>query len=55
MKAIGTPYKHEKDANVFIYPVTVPFPHFPNKTIKMAIRKSESGKLIIDGALTIWW
>lgn len=38
-----------------LFAVKVPFPHFPDKTIKMAIRKDSRELLIVDGGSTVWW
>ncbi|MBX3728679.1 MAG: hypothetical protein KF858_05805 [Candidatus Sumerlaeia bacterium] len=54
-KAIGRPGPHPTKPEVLLWPVTVPFPGFPNKTIKMAVRTMEDGRLAIDGQHTIWW
>lgn len=53
--AIGAPQTHSADVAVHVYPVTVPFPGFPKKTIKMAVRRAGDGRLVIDGRYTIWW
>lgn len=53
--AIGTPEPHPAVQGVQVYPVRVPFPGFPNKTIKMALLQMEDGRLGINGQHTIWW
>ncbi|CAN5361235.1 hypothetical protein BH09SUM1_BH09SUM1_18110 [soil metagenome] len=53
--AVGAPQQHPTDKTVTLYPVTVPFPHFPKKTIKMAVTKTDAGKYVIDARNTIWW
>jgi len=53
--AVGAPETHPTDAAVSLYPVAVSFPGFPNKTVKMAVRRAEDGRLVIDGRRTIWW
>jgi hypothetical protein len=54
-KAIGKPEPHPEAKHVTMWPVTVPFPGFPEKTVKMAIFRLEDGRLAIDGRYTIWW
>lgn len=54
-RAIGRPEPHPRHPDVTLWPTTVPFPMFPNKTVKMAIRTLDDGRLIIDGGNTIWW
>ncbi len=53
--AIGAAARDPQNPSVVLYPVTVPFPNFPNKTIKMAIGRLRDGRLIVDGQKTIWW
>ncbi len=54
-KAIGPPQPHPVEPGVEVWPVKVPFPGFPNKTIKMAVLEMDNGRLGIDGSHTIWW
>jgi len=54
-QSIGKPEPHPQHSTVTLYPVKVPFPGFPHKTIKMAVRKTEDGRYVIDGRNTIWW
>lgn len=54
-KAIGEPRPLPGIPGVNHYPVTVPFPNFPNKTVMMAVVRLPDGRLIIDGSRTIWW
>ncbi|MDX2177173.1 MAG: hypothetical protein SF028_11970 [Candidatus Sumerlaeia bacterium] len=52
---VGSPQPHPTAPGVELYPVRVPFPGFPEKTIKMAVSKDEAGRFVIDGANSIWW
>ncbi len=54
-RAIGRPERYPRNPSVVLYPVTVDFPGFPSKTVKMALRKLDDGRLVIDGGATIWW
>jgi len=54
-KAIGQPEPHPQADGVSLYPVKVPFPGYPNKTVKMAVNQLPDGRLVIDGQHTIWW
>lgn len=54
-KHIGPPEPHPRDPKVTLYPVTVDFPGYPNKTVKMAVTRMSDGLLGIDGQHTIWW
>jgi hypothetical protein len=53
--SVGSPEPHPKVSGVTVYPVTVPFPWFPNKTLKMALSRTPDGRLVIDGRNSIWW
>jgi hypothetical protein len=53
--AIGHPEPHPQHPEVQLWPVTVPFPGFPKKTVKMAILRMDDGRLGINGQHTIWW
>jgi hypothetical protein len=54
-KAVGKPEPHPTAQGVTLWPVTVPFPGFPNKTVKMAFFRLPDGRLAVDGQNTIWW
>jgi len=54
-QSVGAPEPHPQDPKATLYPVKVPFPGFPNKTVKMAVRKTADGRYVIDGRNTIWW
>lgn len=54
-KKIGEAQPHPLNASIKLYPVTVSFPGFPEKTIKMAVDKLPDGRLVVDGQNTIWW
>lgn len=54
-KAIGAPEQHPKAPGIAVYPTTVPFPGFPEKTVKMAVVRAPGGRWVIDGQHTIWW
>ena len=54
-KTIGKPEAHPIVKGVVLYPTAVSFPGYPNKTIKMAVARSNDGRLIIDGKNSIWW
>jgi len=53
--AIGAPEPHPTQQGVQLRPVTLSFPGYPNKTVKMATMKTSDGRLGIDGRYTIWW
>jgi len=53
--SVGKPEPHPQISEVTMYPTKVSFPGFPNKTVKMAVRKAADGRHIIDGRNTIWW
>lgn len=53
--SIGQPSPHPKQKEVMVYPVTVPFPWFPHKIIKMGLTKAPDGRPIIAGRQTKWW
>lgn len=55
LRKVGRPEPHPRDPEITLWPAQVPFPMFPNKTVKMAIRRLDDGRLIIDGGKTIWW
>lgn len=54
-KAVGAPGPHPLNPDIQLYPVTVSFPGFPEKTIKMAVVQAGDGRWVIDGQHTIWW
>ncbi len=54
-KSVGAPEPHPTEPNQMLIPVNVPFPGFPNKTIKMATMRMNDGRLAINGQYTIWW
>lgn len=53
--AIGPPEPHPRDRNIQLYPAHVAFPGFPQKVVKLAVTKTPDGRLVIDGAHSIWW
>ncbi len=55
IKSVGVAEPHQKAPGVQMWPISTSFPGFPEKTIKLAVRKTEDGRLIIDGSHTIWW
>lgn len=54
-KSVGDAQPHPLNASIKLYPVTVSFPGFPEKTIKMAVDTLPDGRLVVDGQNTIWW
>ncbi len=54
-KSVGKPEPHPRNGKIALYPTVVSFPGFPNKTVKMAVKRAEDGRYIIDGRNTIWW
>ncbi|MEO8376705.1 MAG: hypothetical protein ABI579_03475 [Candidatus Sumerlaeota bacterium] len=55
VKQIGNPETNPNSPGVTMWPTTVPYPNFPNKTVKMAVMKLPDGRFVIDGKNTIWW
>lgn len=53
--AIGRPEPHPQHADIPLWPVTVPFPGYPNKTVKMAVARMDDGRIAVNGQHTIWW
>lgn len=54
--AVAPAERHPTAPGVTVYPTQVPFPGFPNKTLKMAVRQDPATKLwVIDAQNTIWW
>ena len=53
--AIGKPEPHPSIPEVKFYRTKVPFPGFPNKTLKMAVRQYDGQHWVIDGENTVWW
>ena len=54
-KGVGAPQPHPDFPDTKLYPARVPFPRYPNKTIKMAVIESPAGRCVIHGGRTIWW
>lgn len=54
-KVIRAAEKHPKAPRVMVYPVTVDFPGFQDKTVKMAVVQGPGGRWVVDGQHTIWW
>jgi hypothetical protein len=54
-RSIGSPRPVAGQAGVERYPVTIDFPGYAGKTVKMAVRKLDDGRPAIDGEHTIWW
>lgn len=46
---------HPESKEVSVWTCQVNFSYIEKKTLKFAIAKSPSGRLIIDGKKTIWW
>lgn len=55
LKSIGAPQPHPTVPGVTLWPVTIPYPNYPEKTIQMALMHLPDGRLAIDGKNTIWW
>ncbi|MEQ8820313.1 MAG: hypothetical protein RLY93_08710 [Sumerlaeia bacterium] len=53
--AVGDPEPHPTEPGILLYPAKVPFPGFPNKTIKLAVVPGPNNRPIIDGRYSIWW
>lgn len=52
---LGTPVAHPRAKNVKVWPMQVQFAGIGTKTIKLAITRTHSGQLVIDGQNSIWW
>lgn len=55
VQAIGNPHPHPDFPEVELTPVSIPFPGFPDKVIRMAFLTTDDGRIAVDGRYTIWW
>ena len=54
-RSVGPGQPVAGETGVTLYPVTIDFPGYEGKTVKMAVRTLEDGRLAIDGQHTVWW